>query len=424
MDVLVVGSGGREHALCWALRRSPLCGRLLCAPGNAGIAEVADCVAVAADDIARLVELARKEDIDFVVIGPEAPLVAGLADRLGEAGILAFGPSARAAEIEGSKIFMKELCERCDVPTAAYGRFDEPEEAKAFIRRHGAPLVVKADGLAAGKGVIVCHNENEAYAAIDHIMIESAFGDAGAQVVIEDFLIGEEASFFALVHGEQAVPLVSAQDHKAAFDGDQGPNTGGMGAYSPAPIVTPAVAEEIMAKIIRPVVHGLAEDGRPYAGVLYAGLMFTRDGIKVLEFNARFGDPECQPLILRLKSDLLAALVACAQGRMADIALEWYPEPALVVVMATQGYPGHYARGSLIEGLEQAAEVPGVSIFHAGTKRDGGRLLADGGRVLGVAARAPTVPRAQELAYSAVDRITWPDGFCRRDIGWRAIGRS
>lgn len=424
MDVLVVGSGGREHALCWALRRSPLCGRLMCAPGNAGIAEVADSAAVAADDISGLVELARREGIDFVVIGPEAPLVAGLADRLGEAGILAFGPSARAAEIEGSKIFMKELCERCDVPTAAYGRFDEPEEAKAFIRRHGAPLVVKADGLAAGKGVIVCHNENEAYAAIDHIMIESAFGDAGAQVVIEDFLIGEEASFFALVHGEQAVPLVSAQDHKAAFDGDQGPNTGGMGAYSPAPIVTPVVAGEIMAKIIRPVVHGLAEDGRPYVGVLYAGLMFTRDGIKVLEFNARFGDPECQPLILRLKSDLLAALVACAQGRMADIVLEWYPEPALVVVMATQGYPGHYARGSLIEGLEQAAEVPGVSIFHAGTKRDGGRLLADGGRVLGVAARAPTVPRAQELAYSAVDRIAWPDGFCRRDIGWRAIGRS
>ncbi|MBL8667745.1 MAG: phosphoribosylamine--glycine ligase [Rhodospirillales bacterium] len=424
MDVLVVGSGGREHALCWALRRSPLCGRLLCAPGNAGIAKVADCVAVAADDIAALVELARSERIDFVVIGPEAPLVAGLADRLREAGILAFGPSARAAEIEGSKIFMKELCERCGVPTAAYGRFDEPDEAKAFIRRHGAPLVVKADGLAAGKGVIVCHNENEAYAAIDHVMIESAFGEAGAQVVIEDFLIGEEASFFALVHGEQAVPLVSAQDHKAAFDGDQGPNTGGMGAYSPAPIITPAVAGEIMAKIIRPVIHGLAEDGRPYVGVLYAGLMFTHDGIKVLEFNARFGDPECQPLILRLKSDLLAALVACAEGRMEDIALDWYPDPALVVVMATQGYPGHYARGSLIEGLEEAAQVPGVSIFHAGTRREGDRLLADGGRVLGVAARAPTVPRAQELAYSAVDRIVWPDGFCRRDIGWRAIGRS
>ncbi len=424
MDVLVVGSGGREHALCWALRRSPLCGRLLCAPGNAGIAKVADCVAVAADDIAALVELARSERIDFVVIGPEAPLVAGLADRLREAGILAFGPSARAAEIEGSKIFMKELCERCGVPTAAYGRFDEPDEAKAFIRRHGAPLVVKADGLAAGKGVIVCHNENEAYAAIDHVMIESAFGEAGAQVIIEDFLIGEEASFFALVHGRSAVALASAQDHKAAFDGDQGPNTGGMGAYSPAPIITPAVAGEIMAKIIRPVIHGLAEDGRPYVGVLYAGLMFTHDGIKVLEFNARFGDPECQPLILRLKSDLLAALVACAEGRMEDIALDWYPDPALVVVMATQGYPGHYARGSLIEGLEEAAQVPGVSIFHAGTRREGDRLLADGGRVLGVAARAPTVPRAQELAYSAVDRIVWPDGFCRRDIGWRAIGRS
>lgn len=423
MDVLVVGSGGREHALCWALRRSPLCGRLLCAPGNAGIAEVAECVAVAADDVAKLAELARSERIDFVVIGPEAPLVAGLADRLAEAGILAFGPSARAAEIEGSKIFMKELCERCGVPTAAYGRFDEPDEAKAFIRRHGAPLVVKADGLAAGKGVTVCHNENEAYAAIDHIMIESAFGDAGVQVVIEDFLIGEEASFFALVHGEQAVPLVSAQDHKAAFDGDQGPNTGGMGAYSPAPIITPAVAAEIMEKVIRPVVHGLAEEGRPYVGVLYAGLMFTRDGPQVLEFNARFGDPECQPLILRLKSDLLAALVACAQGRMDDIALEWYPDPALVVVMATQGYPGRYARGSLIEGLEDAAGVPGVTIFHAGTRRENGRLLADGGRVLGVAARAPTVPRAQELAYSAVDRIAWPEGFCRRDIGWRAIGR-
>ena len=423
MDVLIVGSGGREHALCWALRQSPLCGRLLCAPGNAGIAELAECIAVPSDDVPGLVGLARSQHVDFVVVGPEAPLVAGLVDRLGEAGILAFGPSARAAEIEGSKTFMKELCDRCGVSTAAYARFDEPDEAKAFICRHGAPLVVKADGLAAGKGVIVCHNENEAYAAIDHIMIESAFGEAGAQVVIEDFLVGEEASFFALVHGERAVPLASAQDHKAAFDGDQGPNTGGMGAYSPAPIVTEAVGREIMAKIILPVVRGLAEEGRPYSGVLYAGLMFTRDGPKVLEFNARFGDPECQPLIMRLKSDLLTALVACAQGRMDDIVLEWHPEPALVVVMATHGYPGHYARGSVITGLEAAADVPGVTIFHAGTRRDNGRLIADGGRVLGVAARAPSVPRAQELAYSAVDRITWPDGFCRRDIGWRAIGR-
>ena len=423
MNVLVVGSGGREHALCWAIRRSPLCKRLLCAPGNAGIAEVADCVGVAADDVTGLVNLARAEHIDFVVVGPEAPLTAGLVDRLNDVGITAFGPTAQAAEIEGSKSFMKELCDRVGVPTAAYGRFDEPEEAKAFILQHGAPVVVKADGLASGKGVILCHNENEAYAAIDHIMIESAFGDAGAQVVIEDFLVGEEASFFALVHGEQAVPLASAQDHKAAYDGDQGPNTGGMGAYSPAPIVTGPVADEIMAKVILPVIHGLSAEGRPYSGVLYAGLMFTRDGPKLLEFNARFGDPECQPLILRLKSDLLAALVACAEGRMDDIKLQWHPEPALVVVMATQGYPGHYARGSEIGGLAEAASIPGVTIFHAGTRYNDGRLIADGGRVLGVAARAPSVPRAQELAYSAVDRIAWPEGFCRRDIGWRAVGR-
>ena len=423
MNVLVVGSGGREHALCWAIRRSPLCQRLLCAPGNAGIADVADCVGVAADDVTGLVNLARAEHIDFVVVGPEAPLIAGLVDRLNDVGITAFGPTAQAAEIEGSKGFMKELCDRVGVPTAAYGRFDEPEEAKAFILRHGAPVVVKADGLASGKGVILCHNENEAYAAIDHIMIESAFGDAGAQVVIEDFLVGEEASFFALVHGEQAVPLASAQDHKAAYDGDQGPNTGGMGAYSPAPIVTGPVADEIMAKVILPVIRGLSAEGRPYSGVLYAGLMFTRDGPKVLEFNARFGDPECQPLILRLKSDLLAALVACAEGRMDDIKLQWHPEPALVVVMATQGYPGHYARGSKIGSLAEAGRIPGVTIFHAGTRFDEGRLTADGGRVLGVAARAPSVVRAQELAYSAVDRIAWPEGFCRRDIGWRAIGR-
>lgn len=423
MNVLVVGSGGREHALCWAIRRSPLCQRLLCAPGNAGIAEVADCVGVASDDVTGLVNLARAEHIDFVVVGPEAPLIAGLVDRLNDLGITAFGPTAQAAEIEGSKGFMKELCDRVGVPTAAYGRFDEPEEAKAFILRHGAPVVVKADGLASGKGVILCHNENEAYAAIDHIMIESAFGDAGAQVVIEDFLVGEEASFFALVHGEQAVPLASAQDHKAAYDGDQGPNTGGMGAYSPAPIVTGPVADEIMAKVVLPVIRGLAAQGRPYSGVLYAGLMFTRDGPKVLEFNARFGDPECQPLILRLKSDLLAALVACAEGRMDDIKLQWHPEPALVVVMATQGYPGHYARGSEIGSLDDAGRIPGVTIFHAGTRSDDGRLVADGGRVLGVAARAPSVVRAQELAYSAVDRIAWPEGFCRRDIGWRAIGR-
>jgi phosphoribosylamine---glycine ligase len=424
MNVLVVGSGGREHALCWALRASPLCDRLLCAPGNAGIAEIAECVDIAAEDIGSLVSFAAGNGIDFVVVGPEAPLVGGLVDRLAEAGILGFGPTAQAAIIEGSKVFMKELCERCGVPTANYARFDEPDAAKEFIHRHGAPLVVKADGLAAGKGVTVCHNENEAYAAIDHIMTESAFGDAGAQVVIEDFLAGEEASFFALVHGDRASPLASAQDHKPAFDGDQGPNTGGMGAYSPAPIVTDAVSEEIMTRIIMPVVRGLAEEGRPYSGVLYAGLMFTGEGIKVLEFNARFGDPECQPLILRLKSDLLAALLACAEGRMDDIRLDWHADPALVVVMATHGYPGHYGRGSVIRGLQAARDVPGVTIFHAGTELRNGEVVANGGRVLGVAARAGSVAEAQARAYQAVDRIDWPEGFCRRDIGWRAVGRT
>ena len=421
MNVLVIGSGGREHALCWALRRSPLCDELLCAPGNAGIAEIARCVPVESDDVDELVALAQREEIGFVVVGPEAPLVAGIVDRLAEAGILAFGPSAAAAEIEGSKGFMKELCERCDVPTAAYARFDEPDEAKDYIFRHGEPLVVKADGLAGGKGVVVCHNVNEAYAAIDHIMSESAFGGAGAEVVIEDLLVGEEASVFALVHGRCAVALASAQDHKAAFDGDLGPNTGGMGAYSPAPAVTPSVAAEIMARIVMPVVEGLADDGRPYSGVLYAGVMLTADGPKVLEFNARFGDPECQPLLLRLKSDLLPALIACAEGRMDDIALEWHDDPALVVVMATQGYPGHYPRGSVIAGLDDAGAIPGVTIFHAGTRLQDGVLVADGGRVLGIGARAPSIAEAQALAYQAIDRVVWPEGFCRRDIGWRAL---
>ena len=423
MNVLVVGSGGREHALCWALRASPLCGRLFCAPGNAGIGEIAECVDLQPEDVAGLVSFATGNGIGFVVVGPEAPLVLGLVDRLAGAGVLAFGPKARAAVIEGSKGFMKELCERHGVPTADYARFDEPDAAKEFILRHGAPLVVKADGLAAGKGVVVCHNVNEAYAAIDHMMTERAFGDAGAQVLIEDFLAGEEASFFALVHGEQAIPLASAQDHKPAFDGDQGPNTGGMGAYSPAPIVSEAVSDEIMARVILPVARGLAEDGRPYSGVLYAGLIFTAQGIKVLEFNARFGDPECQPLILRLKSDLLATLIACAEGRIEDIELEWHADPALVVVMATHGYPGHHGRGSVIGGLQKAGDVPGVTIFHAGTKLLNGNVVADGGRVLGVAALAGSIAEAQTRAYQAVDRIVWPEGFCRRDIGWRAIGR-
>jgi len=423
MKVLVVGSGGREHALCWALRKSPLCSHLMCAPGNAGIAELAECVPVAAENVAAVASFAASHNVDFVVVGPEAPLVGGLVDRLTEIGIPAFGPTAKAAAIEGSKAFMKDLCERCGVPTAAYARFDEVDEAKEYIHRHGAPLVVKADGLAAGKGVIVCHNENEAHAAIDHIMIESAFGEAGSQVVIEDFLTGEEVSFFALVNGERAIPLASAQDHKPAFDGDEGPNTGGMGAYSPSPLVDEAVAGRIMDRVINPIIRGLAAEGRPYTGLLYAGLMFTAGSFKVLEFNARFGDPECQPLLMRLDSDLLEALVACVEGRMDDIRLRWNPEPALVVVMATHGYPGHYGRGSVIRGLDAAGAVDGVTLFHAGTKQVNGMIVADGGRVLGIGARAASIREAQALAYRAIDRVDWPEGFCRRDIGWRAVGR-
>ena len=423
MRVLVVGSGGREHALCWAIAKSPLCDKLYCAPGNAGIARVAECVDVAAEDIDRVVAFSTDQSIDFVVVGPEVPLVSGLVDRLEAADIKAFGPNARGAEIEGSKGFMKDLCARYGIPTAAYGRFDEPDEAKEFIIRQGAPIVVKADGLAAGKGVILCRNENEAFAAIDHIMTEGAFGRAGAEVIIEEFLKGEEASFFALVNGTSVVPLASAQDHKAAYDGDEGPNTGGMGAYSPAPVVTDEMADTILERIIVPTVEAMAAENRPYKGVLYAGLMIAGGKPKLLEFNARFGDPECQPLIMRLKSDLLEALLACAEGRMDDMRLEWHEDPALVVVMATQGYPGHYSNGSRIGNLERAGSLDGIEIFHAGTKADNGKILADGGRVLGVTALAPTVADAQKRAYQAIDLIDWPEGFCRSDIGWRAIGR-
>ncbi len=424
MKVLVVGSGGREHALCWAIARSPQCERLYCAPGNAGIAEVAHCVAVAADDIDGLLALAIAEAIDFVVVGPEVPLVAGLVDRLEDAGIKAFGPRANAAILEGSKAFMKDLCARYDIPTAAWRRFDEPDAAKEFIRVHGAPLVVKADGLAAGKGVIICRTDNEAFAAIDHILIEGAFGNAGATVVVEEFLEGEEASFFALVNGTTMVPLASAQDHKAAFDGDEGPNTGGMGAYSPAPVVTPELAGMIMDRIMWPTVRAMADEGRPYIGVLYAGVMITKEGPKVLEFNVRFGDPECQPLIMRMKSDVLEALLACREGRLDQLQLEWHDEAALTVVMATRGYPGPYPKGSSIHGLEKAASVDGVVVFHAGTAISDGACVAAGGRVLGVTARGASVAEAQRQAYQAVALIDWPEGFCRRDIGWRAIARA
>ena len=423
MKVLVVGSGGREHSLCWAIAKSPLCGKLYCAPGNAGIARIADCIAVGSEDLDGIVRFAANNGIDFVVVGPEAPLVAGLVNRLEKAGIKAFGPTAQAAELEGSKCFTKDLLDRLDVPTGYFNRFDEPNAAKSFIHAKGAPIVVKADGLAAGKGVILCRSTNEAFAAIDHIMTERAYGAAGDEVLIEEFLKGEEASFFALVDGTTALALISAQDHKPAFDGDEGPNTGGMGAYTPAPVVTEEMAETIMNTIMLPVIEGMAAEDRPYKGVLYAGLMITEDGPKVLEFNVRFGDPECQPLMMRLKSDLLEALLACADGTLDKIDLEWHDETVLTVVMATEGYPGKYENGSEIRGLDAAGEGENVAIFHAGTKADGDRILANGGRVLGVTARGADVAEAQKLAYEAVDRIDWPQGFCRRDIGWRALKR-
>ncbi|MDP6895680.1 MAG: phosphoribosylamine--glycine ligase [Rhodospirillales bacterium] len=422
MKVLVVGSGGREHALCWAIAKSKKLQKLFCAPGNGGIARVSECVDISAEDISGIVNFAKSEKIGLVVVGPEAPLVAGMADRLEEAGIKVFGPSAEAAMIEGSKGMMKDLCAKYDIPTATYARFDECNAAKEYIRAHGAPIVVKADGLAAGKGVILCRNENEAYAAIDHIMIEDAFGDAGAEVVIEEFMTGEEASFFALVDGKHALPLVAAQDHKAVGDGDEGPNTGGMGAYSPTPVVDKAMAKTIMETIIEPTIRGMAADGTPYKGVLFAGLMITDAGPKLIEYNCRFGDPECQALMMRLESDLLEVLMAAVTGKLDQVELKWSCNAALTVVMAVNGYPGGYEKGSEIKGIDDA-EADGAVVFHAGTKTDGEKILATGGRVLNVTALAPGVAKAQAKAYDAVAKIDWPEGFCRSDIGWRAIDR-
>lgn len=420
MNILVVGGGGREHALCWAISASPLVDKLYCAPGNAGIAADAECVDIGAEDVEGLLAFAQDKIIDFVVVGPEAPLVAGLVDRLGEVGIKAFGPSAKAAQLEGSKGFVKDLCTRNGIPTAAYGRFTDPDEAKAFVRAQGAPIVVKADGLAAGKGVIIAETEDQATAAIDDMLTGGAFGDAGAEVVVEEFLDGEEASFFALVDGENVLPLASAQDHKRVGDGDTGLNTGGMGAYSPAPIVTEAMVDTVMDTIIRPTVQSMAADGMPYRGVLYAGLMIV-DGVpNLLEYNVRFGDPECQVLMMRLLSDILPALIASADGELKDFDLRWDDGPALTVVMAANGYPGSYDKGSEIKGLDGLNDND-THVFHAGTARDGDRVVATGGRVLNVTAVGDSVADAQARAYAAVDRIDWPGGFCRRDIGWRAL---
>lgn len=423
MRVLVIGSGGREHALCWAIRQSSDCDDLFCAPGNAGIASVAVCLPFSGEDHAAVLAACRQHRIDFVVIGPEGPLVSGLADVLRAAKIACFGPSKAAAAIEGSKGFMKDLCAKAGVPTAQYKRFTDQQAALDYLAAVGTPIVIKTDGLAAGKGVVIAHTLAEARLAVLEAMDGKKFGAAGAELVIEEFMTGPEVSFFALCDGQRAIPFASAQDHKAVFDGDKGPNTGGMGAYSPATILTPALTDQVMRTIVQPTIDAMAAMGCPYSGVLFAGLMLTPTGPRLIEYNARFGDPETQAMIPRLKSDLLQVLYAASQGKLDAIQLAWHDRAALCVVMAAAGYPGDYRKGTLILGLERAAASADALIFHAGTAEDAaGNIIATGGRVLGITGIGHTIKTAQQHAYQAVDAVIWPDGFCRRDIGWRAVG--
>jgi phosphoribosylamine--glycine ligase len=422
MRVLVIGSGGREHALCWAIAASPLLTKLWCAPGNPGIAQVATCVPIGMLDFPALVAFAQDNEIDLVVPGPEAPLVAGIADAMEAAGIPCVGPSREAAQLEGSKTFTKELCDAAGIPTAQWERFDDAEAAREFVRRRGAPIVVKADGLTAGKGVVVAATEPQALAAINAMMEQQAFDAAGASVVIEECLVGEEVSLFALCDGEIALPLGSAQDHKRVGDGDTGANTGGMGAYSPTPAFSPALQDAAMDGIIRPALAEMARRGTPFRGILYAGLMLTAEGAKLIEFNVRFGDPECQALLLRLKSDLLPALQAAYDGELQNFDLRWSDDAAMVVVMAARGYPEAPESGSEIRGLDRAAAVPNVQVFHAGTAADTqGVVRAAGGRVLNLCASGATLRAAHDAAYAALRAIDWPEGIYRRDIGWRAL---
>ena len=417
MRILLVGGGGREHALVWAIAASPLCTTLYCAPGNAGIAREATCVPIAIEDIDGLVAFARDEAIDFVVVGPEAPLVAGLVDRLTEAGIKAFGPSAAAAALEGSKGFTKDLCAKYGIPTARYRRFTDAAEARAYIAAEGAPIVVKADGLAAGKGVVVATTVAEAQDAVDAMLTEGGFGAAGASIVVEECLVGPELSFFALCDGETALPLATARDHKRAYDNDEGPNTGGMGAVSPHPLATPELEARILDEVVQPTLRAMEAEGTPFRGILFAGLMLTERGPQLIEHNVRFGDPECETLLPRLSSDLLTALLAAADGTLRHLTLRWRPEAAVTVVMAAKGYPGTYQKGSPIRALDRAAEVPGTIVFHAGTAAGAdGTVTAQGGRVLAVTALGADIAEARSRAYQAVDRIDWPEGFCRRDI--------
>jgi phosphoribosylamine---glycine ligase len=423
LRVLVLGNGGREHALCYALSKSPLLNRLYCAPGNTGTQQLADSLNIDPCDIEQVRDMCEIYQIDFVVVGPEAPLSAGIVDGLTALGIPAFGPIQAAAQLESSKAFTKDLAQEYGIPTARYAVFTNTDDAKAYVKDHPLPIVIKADGLAAGKGVVIAQTLDEAHEALDDMLNKGSFGGAGSAVVIEEFLEGEEVSFFALCDGKNIQVLPSAQDHKRVYDGDQGPNTGGMGAYSPAPLMTDALAQETVDTIIMPTVKAMIDKGTPYKGVLYAGLMITHKGPFLIEYNARFGDPECQVLMMRLESDLLEALIACAEGTLDQVSLKWSEDPALLVVMAAKGYPATYETGTVIQGIDRA-ETTGAVVFHAGTSRHNGEIVAHGGRVLGVAARGLTVSEAQKKAYEAISHIQWEDGFYRKDIGWRAIQRE
>lgn len=420
MNILILGSGGREHALAWAVMQNPKCDKLIVAPGNAGIAMIADCAALDIEDGGSVVTFAEENSIDFVIVGPEAPLAAGVADRLRDAGLLVFGPSAEAARLEASKSFTKEICDAANAPTAAYGHFTDAEAAKAYVRDQGAPIVVKADGLAAGKGVIIAETVVEAEAAIDD-MFGGAFGGAGAEVVIEEFMQGEEASFFVLCDGTDVLPMGTAQDHKRVGEGDSGPNTGGMGAYSPAPVLTDAIAQKALDEILKPTMAEMAKRGAPYQGILYAGLMIEDGQPRLVEYNVRFGDPECQVLMMRLGAQAMDLMHACAEGRLSEARVNWADDHAMTVVLAANGYPGSYDKGSVIGGLDGLPEDSFQMMFHAGTSETDGRITATGGRVLNATARGATLQEARDRAYAMVDQVNWPEGFCRRDIGWRAL---
>ncbi|NOC81995.1 phosphoribosylamine--glycine ligase [Ruegeria sp. HKCCD6428] len=420
MNILILGSGGREHSLAWAVLQNPKCDRLIVAPGNAGIAQIADCAALDIENGGAVVGFAEENAIDFVIVGPEAPLAAGVGDRLREAGILVFGPSAEAAKLEASKSFTKEICDAANAPTAAYARFTEAEPAKAYIREQGAPIVVKADGLAAGKGVIVAMDEKTALDAIDD-MFGGAFGGAGAEVVIEEFMDGEEASLFVLCDGEDILSVGTAQDHKRVGEGDTGLNTGGMGAYSPAPVLSEEVEARAMEEIVRPTIAEMKRRGTPFQGVLYAGLMIKDGQPRLVEYNVRFGDPECQVLMMRLGAQAMDLMHAAAEGRLGEMRVNWADDHAITVVMAANGYPGAYKKGTAIKGLEGLPEDSRNMVFHAGTKSVDGHVVASGGRVLNVTARGDTLQEARDRAYEMVEAVDWPDGFYRRDIGWRAL---